>query len=180
MSNFRWIDAPAKSILVTFIISGWANIGALGGLINASIHTIMYIYFLLATFPTMRRHLWWKKHLTLLQMAQFIAMISQFVIVYSQHDHCGYPKGVLINGRYIDFSSIAACRRWRQQSNKARRTNMEAVQGLPYWYAKNTKKRPDDLIIWDVKAFQPRVEYIKHMALLYRKWQIMSFVDHKI
>ncbi|XP_022691875.1 uncharacterized protein LOC111262125 [Varroa jacobsoni] len=81
-----------------YMRQGWANIGALGGLINASIHTIMYIYFLLATFPTMRRHLWWKKHLTLLQMAQFIAMISQFVIVYSQHDHCGYPKGVLING----------------------------------------------------------------------------------
>lgn len=60
---------------------------------------------------------------------------------------------------------------------------MEAVQGLPYWnnshIAKNTKKRPDDLIIWDVKVFQPRVEYIKHMALLYRKWQIMSFVDHR-
>ncbi|OQR76144.1 elongation of very long chain fatty acids protein 4-like [Tropilaelaps mercedesae] len=94
-----------------YMRQGWANIGALGGLINASIHTIMYVYFLLATFPSMRRYLWWKKYLTLLQMAQFVAMISQFVIVYSKSDHCGYPRGVLINGIinvFIIFSLFVA------------------------------------------------------------------------
>ncbi|XP_003744143.1 elongation of very long chain fatty acids protein 4-like [Galendromus occidentalis] len=94
-----------------YMRQGWANIGALGGLINACIHTIMYIYFLMATFPHLKKHLWWKKYLTQLQMAQFIAMISQFVVVYSREDHCGYPKAVLLNGIvnvFILFSLFVA------------------------------------------------------------------------
>lgn len=43
------------------------------GFINSFIHTLMYTYYLLATIfpPEQRKLLWWKKYLTLLQMAQF-------------------------------------------------------------------------------------------------------------
>lgn len=43
--------------------------------INSAIHVIMYSYYLLATIPQMRPHLWWKRYLTALQMTQFIVVL---------------------------------------------------------------------------------------------------------
>ncbi|MPC68985.1 Elongation of very long chain fatty acids protein [Portunus trituberculatus] len=42
------------------------------GLLNSFVHTVMYLYYLLAAMgPRVRPFLWWKKYLTTLQMAQF-------------------------------------------------------------------------------------------------------------
>lgn len=43
--------------------------GTLLGLINSFIHIIMYTYYLLASLgPQYQKYLWWKKHLTAMQM----------------------------------------------------------------------------------------------------------------
>lgn len=43
--------------------------GALCGVLNASIHMIMYSYYFLAALgPQMQKYLWWKKYLTRLQI----------------------------------------------------------------------------------------------------------------
>ena len=43
--------------------------GTLLGIINSFVHIIMYSYYLLAALgPTVQKYLWWKKHLTLLQL----------------------------------------------------------------------------------------------------------------
>ncbi|XP_042911999.1 very long chain fatty acid elongase 7 isoform X3 [Parasteatoda tepidariorum] len=45
--------------------------------INLSIHVVMYLYYGLAAFgPHMRKYLWWKKYLTLLQIMQFIIILG--------------------------------------------------------------------------------------------------------
>lgn len=44
--------------------------------VNTLIHTIMYSYYFLATFPSMRPFLGWKKYLTQLQIFQFLVIIA--------------------------------------------------------------------------------------------------------
>ncbi|CAL7952347.1 unnamed protein product [Xylocopa violacea] len=61
------------------------------GMLNTFVHIVMYSYYLLAALgPKMQPYLWWKKYLTALQMAQFIAvMIHAFQLLFIE---CNYPK----------------------------------------------------------------------------------------
>lgn len=84
---------------------------ALGVCANAFVHTVMYMYYFLSTFgPRVKRYLWWKKYLTMLQMAQFVIGIIHITIPLFYD--CGYPKvlslisaaqTVLILGLFIRF-----------------------------------------------------------------------------
>ena len=44
--------------------------------LNSFVHTIMYGYYALSTFPVLRPYLWWKKYITQLQMIQFVLVIA--------------------------------------------------------------------------------------------------------
>ncbi|XP_050342697.1 elongation of very long chain fatty acids protein 7-like [Nymphalis io] len=47
--------------------------GILIGYINAFVHMVMYIYYLIAGLgDKYKKHLWWKRHVTELQLAQFV------------------------------------------------------------------------------------------------------------
>lgn len=67
-------------------------------LVNTFVHTIMYAYYLLATFgPQMAPYLWWKRYLTSLQIAQFVAILVQLAsIPLSSHAQCQYPRSFLM------------------------------------------------------------------------------------
>jgi len=42
------------------------------GMINSGIHAIMYVYYGLAAIgPSMQKYLWWKKHMTTLQLVSY-------------------------------------------------------------------------------------------------------------
>jgi len=59
--------------------------------INAGVHTVMYLYYLLAACgPKIQKYLWWKRYLTRLQMVQFI-MVFVHGLLPMYYD-CGYPK----------------------------------------------------------------------------------------
>lgn len=59
--------------------------------INCFVHTIMYTYYCLAALgPGMRRYLWWKKYLTMLQMVQFVIAFIHAMIPFFYD--CGYQK----------------------------------------------------------------------------------------
>ncbi|XP_066993702.2 very long chain fatty acid elongase AAEL008004 [Anabrus simplex] len=65
--------------------------GTFLGFINSFVHIIMYSYYLLASLSSdSRKYLWWKKHLTQLQMVQFF-----FITIHSLQllfvENCGYP-----------------------------------------------------------------------------------------
>lgn len=64
---------------------------ALGVCMNAFVHVVMYGYYFLATFgPGVRKYLWWKKYLTVIQIAQFVIFIAHMTIPLFVD--CGYPK----------------------------------------------------------------------------------------
>lgn len=69
---------------------GGGNSG-LVGFVNALVHTVMYLYYLLAACgPRIQKYLWWKRYLTKLQMGQFVLVFCH-QLVYS-HVDCGFPK----------------------------------------------------------------------------------------
>jgi len=44
-----------------------------GPFLNSGVHTVMYLYYLLAACgPQVQKYLWWKKYLTTLQLVQFV------------------------------------------------------------------------------------------------------------
>ncbi|GJQ85711.1 hypothetical protein Trydic_g13401 [Trypoxylus dichotomus] len=75
-------------ILVKFIAGGH---GTFSNLINNIVHVIMYFYYMVAAMgPEYQKYLWWKKHLTTIQLLQFL-----IVFIHSAQLHyvdCGYPR----------------------------------------------------------------------------------------
>lgn len=72
-------------------------------LLNSFVHSVMYSYYFLATFEGAKRYLGWKKHLTQLQIIQFVILI-----LHSLHPlfipDCKFPKALLFI--IIGFSII--------------------------------------------------------------------------
>ncbi|XP_003738297.1 elongation of very long chain fatty acids protein 5-like [Galendromus occidentalis] len=111
VSNLHVIHHTIVAFNASFFF-GFAPEGqpGLGLFINASIHVIMYGYYFMATFPALRKYLWWKKYLTQLQIGQFIFAIFHMSIplVYD----CGFPRYlvyfatsqvILILGLFLNF-----------------------------------------------------------------------------
>lgn len=75
-------------ILVKFVAGGH---GTFSNLINNMVHVIMYFYYMVAAMgPRYQKYLWWKKHLTTIQLAQFFLVFihsAQLLFV-----DCGYPR----------------------------------------------------------------------------------------
>lgn len=65
------------------------------GTMNCFIHVIMYGYYLFSSFQTdIKTSLWWKKHVTQIQLVQFAINVIHFTVPVITG--CDYPKGVLI------------------------------------------------------------------------------------
>lgn len=75
------------------------------GFVNVFVHAIMYTYYMLAAMgPRVQKYLWWKKHLTMLQLAQFtIVSIHAFQLLIN--NDCGVPItfAYLIGGNAVMF-----------------------------------------------------------------------------
>ncbi|CAG9115797.1 unnamed protein product [Plutella xylostella] len=65
--------------------------GTLLGVINSFIHIIMYTYYLISGLgPQYQKYLWWKRHVTTLQLIQFcIIFYHNFTVMFTD---CNYPK----------------------------------------------------------------------------------------
>ncbi|XP_034116498.2 elongation of very long chain fatty acids protein F-like [Drosophila albomicans] len=63
----------------------------LTGTLNSFTHTVMYIYYYLSSQnPNIKKSIWWKQYVTILQMVQFILMFSHSVWTLMQKD-CEVP-----------------------------------------------------------------------------------------
>lgn len=62
--------------------------------INSFVHILMYTYYGLAAIgPHMNKYLFWKKHMTSIQMVQFIAIfVHSFQLLFRE---CNYPRGFM-------------------------------------------------------------------------------------
>jgi hypothetical protein len=67
-------------------------------IVNMGIHVVMYTYYLLSTYPALRQHLWWKRYVTWLQLAQFASVLIYNVVgSFSFGNYCGkYERGALV------------------------------------------------------------------------------------
>ncbi|KAH8407665.1 hypothetical protein KR222_010103, partial [Zaprionus bogoriensis] len=62
------------------------------GFLNTFVHGIMYFYyFVTALKPDIKRNLWWKKYITIIQLLQFIILLSQAVYVLLFNRKCQFP-----------------------------------------------------------------------------------------
>ncbi|KAH9642888.1 hypothetical protein HF086_005170 [Spodoptera exigua] len=81
----------------------WCGHGTFSNIVNNLVHVIMYGYYMVAAMgPQYQKYLWWKKHLTTLQLVQFFMVLFHSIsaLVYD----CGYPK--FIAGGLILHSTI--------------------------------------------------------------------------
>ena len=62
---------------------------AIPACINSGVHVVMYSYYLLAAFPSLRKYLWWKRYITILQLSQFFIVTSHTTTTVFMD--CGYP-----------------------------------------------------------------------------------------
>ncbi|CAB3377391.1 Hypothetical predicted protein [Cloeon dipterum] len=68
--------------------------GTFLGLINTFVHIIMYSYYLLTALgPNVQKYLWWKKHITRMQMFQFCLVFLHSLLILRKD--CDYPKFVV-------------------------------------------------------------------------------------
>jgi len=71
--------------------------------INAFIHILMYAYYMLAAMgPRFKRFIWWKRHMTNMQMIQFIAIFIHSIQLFVV-PNCGFP---IAYGYYIGAHAV--------------------------------------------------------------------------
>ncbi|XP_003746876.1 elongation of very long chain fatty acids protein 7 [Galendromus occidentalis] len=75
-------------------IYGLTNLVIFTLCLNSCVHAIMYAYYFLSTLgPAVQKHLWWKKHLTKVQIVQFVLMIAHLSVPMFRN--CGYPSSII-------------------------------------------------------------------------------------
>lgn len=84
----------------SMVINAWLGIMYVAGgqtfmtvMLNSLVHGFMYAYYGLAAMgPSMRKHLWWKKYITQMQLVQF-AIIVTHAVTGMLNPKCTYPSG---------------------------------------------------------------------------------------
>jgi len=80
------------------------------GLLNSIVHVFMYSYYFTAALgPQYSKYVWWKQHITKIQMIQFIMIfIHEFQLFYK--NECDYPMGIsyFIAGQAVLFFILFA------------------------------------------------------------------------
>lgn len=97
--------------------------------INCFVHTIMYSYYCLAALgPGMRKYLWWKKYLTIIQMIQFVVAFLHAMVPFFYD--CGYQKffsyAVMFHA-FLFMAMFMNFYRHTYNSNKLRNAAQKAV-----------------------------------------------------
>lgn len=80
-------------VVLWWIGTKWFAGGAsfFSAMINCFIHIIMYTYYLLSALgPSLRPYLWWKKYLTMLQLAQFTLILIH--VSQALYNDCKYDR----------------------------------------------------------------------------------------
>lgn len=64
------------------------------GIVNGFVHVVMYFYYFLCGIkPELKQSIWWKKHVTQMQLAQFTYLIIHFI--RHLYEDCAFPQTFL-------------------------------------------------------------------------------------
>jgi len=67
--------------------------GGIVGIINSSVHVIMYSYYMVAAMgPAYQKYIWWKKYMTVIQLVQFFIILAYLSLL--PFSNCGHSKFV--------------------------------------------------------------------------------------
>lgn len=69
-------------------------------MVNGTVHTIMYIYYIMSTFEPLKKYLWWKKYVTKIQLLQFVILGVHFAVA-ALTPGCQYPRILSLSGLFI-------------------------------------------------------------------------------
>ncbi|XP_075770704.1 very long chain fatty acid elongase 1 [Pelodiscus sinensis] len=76
---------------------GPGGMGSFHAMINSMVHVVMYTYYgLSAAGPAFHKYLWWKKHITAVQLAQFV-IVSLHISQYYFMPSCSYQFPIFIH-----------------------------------------------------------------------------------
>lgn len=76
---------------------GPGGMGSFHAMINSLVHVIMYFYYgLSAAGPRFQKYLWWKKHMTAIQLIQFV-LVSIHISQYYFMSSCDYQYPIFIH-----------------------------------------------------------------------------------
>jgi len=76
------------------------------GLLNVFVHMFMYFYYMIAAMgPKYSKYIWWKQHMTTLQMVQFIGIMTHGFQFLFMDESCGFPwqYGLYIGAHAVLF-----------------------------------------------------------------------------
>ncbi|XP_046663615.1 elongation of very long chain fatty acids protein AAEL008004-like [Homalodisca vitripennis] len=87
---------------IGMVITGWVATKYVAGghsvffgTVNSLVHTIMYCYYqVMLVKPEYKKDIWWKKHITEIQLVQFI-VTTMHGLAALFNTNCGYPKYLL-------------------------------------------------------------------------------------
>lgn len=99
-------------------------------IVNGMVHTVMYAYYTLSTFDSLKPYLWWKKYVTRIQLTQFIILGLHFTVAALTPD-CGYPRILSLTGLGIScmfFTLFITF--YRQTYIEQRRRKLETSTGM--------------------------------------------------
>ena len=104
------------------------------GLLNSFIHIFMYFYYMMAAFGSQyKRYLWWKQHLTTLQMVQFVAIfVHGFQLVF--YNDCNFPWqfGLYISAHALLFFALFSQFYIKNYFNKTNKKAMVKDAGINF------------------------------------------------
>ncbi|XP_017277851.1 elongation of very long chain fatty acids protein 1a isoform X1 [Kryptolebias marmoratus] len=107
------------------------GMGSFHAMVNAAVHVIMYTYYgLSAAGPRFQKYLWWKKHMTAIQLTQFV-LISVHISQYYVMEECYYqfPLWIHLIWMYGFFFFLLFSNFWVQAYIKGNR--LPAVDHKP-------------------------------------------------
>ncbi|OXB50789.1 hypothetical protein ASZ78_009163 [Callipepla squamata] len=108
--------------------------GSFHAMINSMVHVVMYFYYgLSAAGPAFQKYLWWKKHITAIQLAQFV-IVSIHISQYYFMPSCQYQFPIFIHLIWIygTIFFILFSNFWYQSYTKGKRLPRVAPQAAQH------------------------------------------------
>ncbi|XP_060617510.1 very long chain fatty acid elongase 7 [Anolis sagrei] len=115
------------------------GLGTFHGMLNCIVHIIMYTYYGICSLgPAYHKYLWWKKHMTTIQLVQFILVTVHIEQIYFM-ENCPYqyPIFMFIIWLYGFLFLILFLHFWYHAYTKGQRPPKHLTNGVSNGISKN-------------------------------------------
>lgn len=108
------------------------------GLINLLVHAVMYGYYYASSLGALKELLWWKRHITQMQLAQFGYLTLHFLLVLVRNPcqfpvfiaFVGFTQNVFMFAMFFDFYYKTYIRKVRHEQRRTQTSATETTSAL--------------------------------------------------